>query len=154
VSEQNHPAPPLRPWHPPPVHFLVVGLGGLLGANARYYVGEWVATRWGTAFPWGTLLINVSGSFALGLFLALATERGRDRPALRLFVATGFLGGYTTFSAFGYETIRLLQDGHLGRAALYVGASLVAGIVAVVAGMAFARVVAALTSRSRLLRRS
>lgn len=133
------PPRPLRAWQPRPTQFAAVGIGGLLGANARYHVGEWVAARWGTGFPWGTLLINVSGSLALGLFLVLITERFGDRPTLRLFVATGFLGGYTTFSTFGYETIRLVQDGHAIRAALYVATSLIGGLIAVIAGMTLAR---------------
>jgi CrcB protein len=111
----------------------------LLGANARYHVGEWVAGQWGTVFPWGTLLINVSGSLALGFFLALTAARGKDRPALRLFVTTGFLGGYTTFSTFGYETIRLLQNGDAIRAMLYVAISVIAGMLAVIVGMTAAR---------------
>jgi CrcB protein len=85
------------------------------------------------------LLINVSGSFALGLFLALMTARFRDRPTVRLFVATGILGGYTTFSTFGYETVRLIQDGQAIRATLYVAASLIGGLAAVVAGTALVR---------------
>jgi len=135
----SRPSRPLRAWQPRPLHFAAVGVGGLLGANARYHVGEWVAARWGTAFPWGTLLINVSGSFALGLFLALMITRFGDRPTVRLFVATGILGGYTTFSTFGYETVRLIQDGQALRAALYVAASLIGGLAAVVAGTALVR---------------
>ena len=84
-------------------------------------------------------VINVSGSLVLGVFLAITVARPNWRPATRLFVATGFLGGYTTFSTFGYETVRLIQDGHAMRAALYVAASLTAGLAAVVVGMAAAR---------------
>jgi CrcB protein len=133
----------IRPWQPRLAHYTAVGIGGLLGANARYQVGEWIASRWSTAFPWGTLLINVSGSFVLSLFLTLTAERFSVRPTTRLFVATGFLGGYTTFSTFSYEAVRLLQRGHPTRAMLYVAASLIAGIAAVVAGIVVARVVLA-----------
>ena len=71
---------------------IVIGAGGYLGANARYGLGLLIAARWGNAFPWGTLLINVSGSFLLGLFVTLAIERFSGAPGLRAFVATGFLG--------------------------------------------------------------
>jgi len=116
-----------------------VGGGGILGANARYQLGEWIITRWGTTFPWGTLLVNLSGSLVLGFYLTLATERFTARPLTRLFVATGFLGGYTTFSTFSYEAMRLLQAGEPVRALLYVTGSLLAGIAAVIAGAAAAR---------------
>src|SRR5262249_50937923 len=79
-----------------------VGLGGFLGANARYWLGGWVAERWGTDFPWATFVINISGSFILGLFMTLITERYAfpHAPTLRLVVAIGFVGAYTTFSTF------------------------------------------------------
>jgi CrcB protein len=137
-SERDRPRQ-FRLWQPRFAHYAAVGIGGLLGANARYHVGQWVASWWGTAFPWGTLLINVSGSFVLGLFLTLTAERFMMKPTTRLFVATGFLGGYTTFSTFSYEAVRLLQHGHVIRAVVYVVSSLIAGLVAVVAGIAAAR---------------
>src|SRR5687768_414186 len=87
--------PPMTPLLP----ILAVSLGGILGANARYLVGVYVAERFGTAFPYGTLLINISGSLAIGFFLTLATERFQVDPLWRLFFATGFLGAYTTFSS-------------------------------------------------------
>jgi CrcB protein len=131
---------PFRAWPPRLAATTAVGLGGILGANARYRVGLWAADRWGTSFPWGTLLINVSGSFVLGFFLTLVTERFTGRPMSRLFVATGFLGAYTTFSAFTYETARLIQHGELVRAVAYASASLIGGVAAVVAGIVAARV--------------
>jgi CrcB protein len=118
---------------------LAVGIGGIVGANLRWQVGEWAADRWATPFPWGTLVINLTGSFVLGLYLTLVTERFAGRPLTRLFFATGLLGAYTTFSTFAYETVRLLQDGHLVTAATYVAASLVFGLVASMAGIAVAR---------------
>jgi CrcB protein len=130
---------PFRPWHPRLTTPTAIGLGGVLGANARYQVGIWAADRWGTVFPWGTLIINVTGSLVLGFFLTLVTERFSGRPTTRLFVATGFLGAYTTFSTFGYETVRLLQDGDLLRALANVVASLTLGIAAVFLGIAAAR---------------
>ncbi|HET8523119.1 MAG TPA: fluoride efflux transporter CrcB [Thermomicrobiales bacterium] len=112
-----------------------IGAGGLLGANARYFMGVWAANRWGTAFPWGTFAINIAGSFLLGFYLTLVTERFTGRAVTRLFVATGFLGAFTTFSTFGYETVTLLQDGSPVRALSYVVASLVVGITGVIAGI-------------------
>src|SRR5207249_11957345 len=88
-----------------------VGLGGFLGANARYWLGGWIQARWGTGFPWSTFVINITGSFILGLFMTLTTERfaPRNAPALRLLVAIGFVGAYTTFSAFEFETLVLVE---------------------------------------------
>jgi fluoride exporter len=130
---------PFRAWPPRLAAIAAVGLGGIFGANARYRVGLWATDRWGTSFPWGTLLINISGSFVLGFFMTLVTERFTGRPMSRLFVATGFLGAYTTFSAFTYETVRLIQHGELVRAVAYASASLIGGVAAVVAGLVAAR---------------
>ena len=128
--------PPKPPeWRARLTDLCAVGVGGMLGAPARYCLGRWATAHWGNAFPWGTLLINLSGSFALGLFLTFVMERHPTRAAPRLFVATGFLGAYTTFSTFSYETVRLIQHDHAGRAVLYVGASLIGGLVAVGAGI-------------------
>jgi CrcB protein len=115
-----------------------ISAGGLLGANARYLIGLWAVDRWGAIFPWGTLLINVSGSFVLGFYLTLVTERFTGKSTTRLFVATGFLGAYTTFSTFSYETVQLVQGGDTLPALAYVAASLVAGLIAVLAGAAAA----------------
>jgi CrcB protein len=112
---------------------LAISGGAILGANARYLVGLWTAP-WSAGFPWGTLAINLSGSLLLGFYLALVTERFTGRATTRLFVATGFCGAYTTFSTFSYETIALVQRGAVGLAALYVAASVVGGLLAVVAG--------------------
>jgi len=115
---------------------LWVGAGGFLGANARYLLGGWIADRWGTAFPLGTFVINITGSFVLGLFLAFAEERSWLSPDYRLAFAIGFVGAYTTFSTFSYETIRLLQDGAYGFAAANVIGSVVLGIISAFAGFA------------------
>ena len=81
-----------------------IGLGGFLGANARYWLGGWVQARWGATFPWGTFVINVTGSFLLGFFMTLVTERFAlpQSAALRLVVAIGFVGAYATFSTFEF----------------------------------------------------
>jgi fluoride exporter len=105
----------------------------------RLAVGTFFSRVWGSAWPAGTLFINVSGSFAIGLFLTLAAEKWGLSPAYRYFVATGFLGGYTTFSTFEYETQRLVEAGAAASAALYVASSVILGFGAALAGVALAR---------------
>ena len=120
---------------------LAVGIGGIIGANLRWQVGEWATDRWTTPFPWGTLLINLTGSFILGLYLTLVTGRFTGRPLTRLLIATGILGAYTTFSTFAYETVRLVQHGYIATALAYVAASLVFGLAACAGGIAAGRAV-------------
>lgn len=115
--------------------WLWVGLGGLLGANARYLIGGLVSDRWGTVFPWGTFAVNITGSFILGFFLAFAQDRPWVHPNWRLLIATGFLGAYTTFSTFTYESMRLVQDGEFLLAFANLGGSLLAGCTAAIAGI-------------------
>ena len=116
------------------ISLVVIGCGGFVGANARYAVGLLVASTWGTSFPWGTLLINVSGSFALGLFVTFMMRRLSGAPALRAFVATGFLGAFTTFSTFSYEAVQLLLAGSTLPAVAYVAGSLILGLGAATIG--------------------
>jgi len=115
--------------------YLVIGLGGFLGANARYLIGNWAAQRWGTAFPFGTLLINATGSFILGLFLGATTERFLIDPRWRLFFAVGFLGAYTTFSTYTYESIQLVLNGSWGPGLANLLASNALGLTASVLGI-------------------
>ena len=117
---------------------LAVGAGGFLGAIARYLLGLWVDARLGSHFPYATLAINVSGSFALGL-LAGALEFSSLPPELRLALGVGFLGAYTTFSTFTYETVTLVENGAPGLALAYVAASLLVGLLAAVGGLALGR---------------
>src|SRR5436309_16066147 len=91
--------------------YLMVLLGGGVGALARYVLGTAIAARIGGRLPLGTLVINVSGSFLMGLLMTLLTERLQPHPNVRLLLIVGFLGGYTTFSSFEYETFRAMQDG-------------------------------------------
>ncbi len=93
--------------------YLIIGLGAFLGANCRYVVGGWAAERFGSTFPYGTLIINVSGSFVIGFFLTLVGERFVPMPNLRLFIAVGFLGAYTTFSTFAFESLALIDNTRL-----------------------------------------
>jgi CrcB protein len=119
--------------------YLVIGLGGALGAIARYWLGALIGERFPTRFPLGTLLINVSGSFILGFFLTLFTERFNINPHLRLGMAVGFVGAYTTFSTFEYETFRLVETGS-GLSGLWnIMFSVILGFLAVWGGIALAR---------------
>lgn len=120
-------------------HVLAVGAGGFLGAVARYLVSLGVARVWPHPFPLGTLLINVTGSFVLGWFTTWVAARAELDPAWRLLVATGFVGAYTTFSTFEYETRRLSEAGLHGLALLNVTASVAAGYAAVSLGVRLAR---------------
>ena len=117
---------------------LWVGLGGFLGANARYLLGGWIALRLGTAFPYGTFVVNVTGSFVLGLLMG-ALEAHVLSSALRLSVAIGFVGAYTTFSTFTYETLRLLEDGSVLLAVANVAGSVLVGMLAVFGGVVAGR---------------
>jgi fluoride exporter len=123
----------------PRVTYLLIGIGGFLGANARYLVAGWIAERCGAAFPYGTLVINVSGSFLLGLFLELITDRFITHPYWRPFFAIGFLGGYTTFSAFSFESFSLLLERSFLLAATNMAGSVLLGQLAVLTGMMVAR---------------
>ena len=117
---------------------LLIALGAALGANLRYLVSVGVAQRWGAAFPYGTLLINVSGSVAIGAVLALAAQTGLTAP-WRLLLVTGFLGGYTTFSSFTWETYQLAVEGGVGPALLNIAGSVALGLGGVVLGVAIVR---------------
>ncbi|MER3420274.1 MAG: fluoride efflux transporter CrcB [Chloroflexota bacterium] len=121
------------------MRLVLVLLGGGLGSLARYLTGLWLADRLGAAFPWGTLAVNVLGSFLIGLIATLADERGGIGPQARLLLVTGVLGGFTTFSAFSLETWRLLEQNEVGRAALNVLATLLLSFTAVVLGVAAGR---------------
>jgi CrcB protein len=118
---------------------LMIAVGGAIGSCARYELGALIARRYGTVFPWGTFVINVTGSLILGFFLALALERVELDPRWRFFVAVGICGGYTTFSTFAWETVQLIDGRNFLLAALNAGGSAVAGVIAVVAGAALAR---------------
>ncbi|HEX9372364.1 MAG TPA: fluoride efflux transporter CrcB [Roseiflexaceae bacterium] len=120
---------------------LVIALGAALGANLRYGVSIWSAQRWGTAFPYGTMLINVLGSFAIGLVLVLLTTRLAVSDVWRLLIVTGFLGGFTTFSTFSYETYGLLVNGSWLEAGLNLLGSVGLGMLGVFLGAGLARLI-------------
>jgi fluoride exporter len=118
---------------------VAIAFAGALGALARYGLEGWVSRRAPTSFPWGTFVINVSGSFLLGIAFVVMTERFRPDPWLRSAVTIGFLGAYTTFSTFSLETYRLVEDGAYGLALANALGSLAAGLAAVYAGIVIGR---------------
>jgi fluoride exporter len=115
--------------------YLMVGIGGGLGSILRFWLGSYIGSRMGTRFPYGTLVINITGSFLIGLVFAFLTARTLWSPNWRYLIPIGFIGGCTTFSAFELETLRTIQDGRIGLGLLYVAASVVVGFAAVWAGM-------------------
>ena len=123
-----------------PTSLLLVGAGGALGAMARYLVAVLVTARLGTSWPWATFLINVTGCFAIGFFMALFTDQiVAIHPHWRLFFPIGFVGAYTTFSTYEYETLLLIEQGRWLAAGAYVGGSTIAGFAAVLAAVWLAR---------------
>jgi CrcB protein len=119
--------------------YLVVFLGGGIGAALRHGINLAVARLLGTAFPYGTLMINISGSFIMGLVAAYFAFKGDASQHWRLFLTTGILGGYTTFSAFSLDAALLYERGEIGLAALYVVASVALSIIGLFAGLALVR---------------
>jgi CrcB protein len=123
------------------IPYVLISLGGVLGANARYFVSVWAAGRIGVAFPYGTFLINSSGSFVIGLVLTLLADQFENNPEARFLIATGFLGAYTTFSTFGYETIALVRRGAYRPAFANALGSAVVGVAGAGLGIALASIV-------------
>jgi fluoride exporter len=122
------------------MRYASIAVGAVLGANLRFVVGNWAADRFGGDFPYGTLLINVSGAFVIGIFLALVTDRLSVDPLWRLFFVTGFLGGYTTFSTYTWEALVLAQTGAWMRAGLYVLGSNAVALFGVWLGASLTRI--------------
>ena len=118
---------------------MLVGCGGFLGAVARYVVGNQVANRWGATWPYGTFIINVTGCFLIAFFLTLTAERVTVHEAWRFLFPVGFVGAYTTFSTYEYETMRLIETGAWARAASYVVLSTIVGLAAVFSAAWIAR---------------
>jgi CrcB protein len=124
------------------VRWLILFLGGGTGAMLRFAVALWVDERAQTSFPWGTFAVNAIGCFVIGLLATIADEHRLLNPAARLFTVAGLLGGFTTFSTFGLETWRLVEEGMPGLALTNALGSLGAGIVAVILGVLLGRAVA------------
>jgi fluoride exporter len=119
----------------------MIGIGGVLGANARYLVASWASQRLGADFPYGTFIINVSGSLLLGFFMAFLEDRAFIQANYRLFFATGFCGAYTTFSTLTYESLRLFQDGSYLFGCLNIIGSMVVGMLGVFLGFVIGRII-------------
>lgn len=122
-------------------NFLLISLGAVLGANLRYWVGGWAAEKFGAAFPYGTLIVNITGSFVLAFLMTVWTERAIVDPRWRLLLAIGFLGAYTTFSTLTYESVNLMVKGQLWTGALNLVGSAVLGAGAVALGILLGKAV-------------
>jgi CrcB protein len=120
---------------------LLIGLGGFAGAISRYLVDGFVTDRTAGAFPWGTLAVNLSGSFVLGLLFAMTAERAILPADIRGPVMIGFIGAYTTFSTFMLESWVLIENGSYASAVANLGGSVLLGLVAVVAGLTVGRAI-------------
>lgn len=117
-----------------------VGVGGMIGSVVRYFISLWVHLLFGVKFPWGTLAVNLVGCMAIGMLMYVIEDRHELPIAVRLFLVTGILGGFTTFSAFGLETLDLIRAARYPAAIFYVFASVCLGLGAVIVGRTIAAV--------------
>lgn len=115
--------------------FLYVALGGAIGASGRYGLGLWTERIAGGSFPYGTLSVNILGSFLMGLLAAWLAVKAGGNETLRLLLGVGILGGFTTFSSFSLDSVNLLRDKGAGAFLLYVGASVALSLLAIAAGL-------------------
>jgi CrcB protein len=122
--------------------FFIVGIGGFVGSVLRFWLGAYIGQRMGTRFPYGTFLINVTGSFLIGFVMTVLSEKANLSPNWRYLIPIGFIGGYTTFSTFEYETLRAVQDGQFTTGMLNIVLSVVVGFVMVWTGAMLGRAVA------------
>lgn len=121
--------------------YFYIAVGGALGAIARYWVGSAIASRLGAKFPYGTFVINISACIIIGFSLTYLGKRAELNPAWRYLIPTGFVGAYSTFSTYEWETLSSLRDGAFSLAALYAIGSLIVGLVAVWGGAVLAEVI-------------
>jgi len=121
--------------------YVIVGIGGCIGSIARFWVGSYIGARMGTRFPYGTFVVNISGSFLIGFSVTLLTAKANLSPNWRYFIPVGLIGGYTTFSTFEFETLRSVQDGLFVNASLNVVLSVLLGFIAVWVGVVAGRTV-------------
>lgn len=121
--------------------FLLICLAGAIGTGARYLVAVWMAPAAGTGFPYGTLFVNVTGSFLLGLLMQLSLSTQMISADMRLIIATGILGGFTTYSTFNYETLALLRENAWGVAVANAAATLIGCLAAGALGIGVARAI-------------
>jgi len=127
-----------RLWIGEDLRLTLIAVFGAIGTLARYGLQGVVQIRAASTFPYGTLLVNLSGCFLLGLIGQFTLKHLVISPDWRVAIAVGFFGGYTTFSSFGWETAKMLEDGEWARASAYVGASVVVGLLLSVAGIRLA----------------
>ncbi len=120
---------------------LAVGTGGFIGSVGRFYISRYFQVLAGSSFPLGTLVVNVTGCFMIGLFYGLFMKYSDLSPAWRLFLTTGFCGGFTTFSTFSFENIALLRDGQYVFFFTYTGASLLTGLAFTFLGLLLSKVI-------------
>ena len=130
-----------RLWHFSMTHIFLVAAGGALGSVLRYLVGLWTLRSFGPSFPWGTLTVNVTGSFLIGVLAEVIARKFGASAEMRVFLITGILGGYTTFSAFSLDAITLLERGEPVTALIYVASSVLLSALAVFAGLALMRAI-------------
>jgi fluoride exporter len=122
--------------------YLIIALGGAIGSVLRFWAGGYVSGRLGSRFPYGTFVINITASFLIGFIMTILAERTHLSPAWRYLLVIGFLGGYSTFSSFEYETFRVFEDGELLIAAMNIALSVGVGFVAVWIGAITGRTIA------------
>ncbi|AMM84476.1 fluoride efflux transporter CrcB [Martelella sp. AD-3] len=122
-------------------HALIVAAGGALGSVGRYLVGVLAIRLWGPQFPWGTFVVNVVGSLMIGLLVEAVARALNQSAEMRMFMVTGFLGGFTTFSSFSLDAMTMIERGDLLHAVAYIAASLLLALIAVFAGLAIGRMV-------------
>jgi CrcB protein len=120
-------------------NLLLVAAGGAIGASLRHLSGMAAVRLFGTGFPWGTLFVNVFGSFLMGLFIAWMVKKTGVSNDVRLFMATGILGGFTTFSAFSLDVANMVERGAMSSAFIYIAASVIISLAAVFIGLWFGR---------------
>lgn len=121
--------------------YVIVAFGGAVGSALRFWAGSYVSSRMGSRFPYGTFVINITASFLIGLVMTVLAERAHWNPNWRYLIVIGFLGGYSTFSSFEYETFRVFQDGEFLIASMNVALSVIVGFVSVWAGVIAGRMV-------------
>jgi fluoride exporter len=122
--------------------YLIIALGGAIGSMLRFWAGGYVSGRLGTRFPYGTFVINVTASFLIGFIMTVLAERTHLNPSWRYLLVIGFLGGYSTFSSFEYETFRVFEDGEFLIAAMNIALSVGVGFLAVWIGAVTGRTIA------------
>jgi CrcB protein len=115
-------------------NYLFVFIGGGIGSSLRYWLSGLIPRYAGTSFPYGVFSINIIGCFLIGVIMSSLEERFLLSPSLRIFLTIGLLGGFTTFSSFSYEAIALLQDAEVLKAALYIGGSVLLGLLGAYVG--------------------